>query len=51
VFLIAAAGRDAGEILAALQDRLGNDPATELKVAAGEHRRITRLRLEQLVQT
>jgi OHCU decarboxylase len=49
VFLIAAAGRDAGEILAALQDRLGNDPATELEVAAGEHRRITRLRLEQLV--
>ena len=50
VFLIAAAGRDAGEILAALEDRLGNDPATELEVAAGEHRRITRLRLEQLVE-
>jgi OHCU decarboxylase len=50
VFLIAAAGRDAGEILAALEDRLGNDPATELEVAAGEHRRITRLRLGQLVE-
>ena len=49
VFLISAAGRDAAEILAALQDRLGNDPGTELRVAAGEHRRITRLRLEQLV--
>ena len=48
VFLIAAAGRDAPEILAALQDRLGNDPGTELRVAAGEHRRITRLRLERL---
>jgi OHCU decarboxylase len=50
VFLIAAAGRSADEILAQLQARLGNDPATELRVAAGEHRRITRLRLEKLMQ-
>jgi OHCU decarboxylase len=49
VFLISAAGRDATEILAALTDRLGNDPATELRVAADEHRRITRLRLERLM--
>jgi OHCU decarboxylase len=49
VFLISAAGRDADEILAALTDRLGNDPATELRVAAEEHRRITRLRLERLM--
>jgi len=51
VFLISAAGRDAAEILDALQARLGNDPETELRVAAGEHRRITRLRLERLVAT
>jgi OHCU decarboxylase len=50
VFLISAAGRDAAEILAALTDRLANDPATELRVAATEHRRITRLRLERLMQ-
>ena len=49
VFLISAAGRDADEILAALTERLGNDPATELRVAATEHRRITRLRLEKLM--
>ena len=49
VFLISAAGRDADEILAALTERLGNDPATELRVAAGEHRRITRLRIERLM--
>lgn len=49
VFLISAAGRDAEEILAALTERLGNDPATELRVAAEEHRRITRLRLERLM--
>jgi OHCU decarboxylase len=50
VFLISAAGRDATEILAALTERLGNDPATELRVAADEHRRITRLRLERLME-
>jgi 2-oxo-4-hydroxy-4-carboxy-5-ureidoimidazoline decarboxylase len=49
VFLISAAGRDAAEILAALQERLGNDPDAELRVAADEHRRITRLRLEKLM--
>jgi 2-oxo-4-hydroxy-4-carboxy-5-ureidoimidazoline decarboxylase len=49
VFLISAAGRDASEILAALTERLGNDPDTELRVAAEEHRRITRLRLEKLM--
>ena len=51
VFLIAAAGRSAEEILAELQTRLGNDPAAELRVAAGEHRRITRLRIEKLMGT
>jgi 2-oxo-4-hydroxy-4-carboxy--5-ureidoimidazoline (OHCU) decarboxylase len=50
VFLTSAAGRDAAEVLAALTERLGNDPATELRVAADEHRRITRLRLERLME-
>jgi OHCU decarboxylase len=50
VFLISAAGRSAEEILAALTERLGNDPGTELAVAAGEHRRITRLRIERLIE-
>jgi 2-oxo-4-hydroxy-4-carboxy--5-ureidoimidazoline (OHCU) decarboxylase len=50
VFLISAAGRSAEEILAALTDRLGNDPDTELRVAAEEHRRITRLRIERLLE-
>jgi OHCU decarboxylase len=49
VFLISAAGRSAEEILAALEERLGNDPDTELRVAAEEHRRINRLRLERLL--
>ena len=49
VFLISAAGRSADEILATLTERLGNDPGTELRVAADEHRRITRLRIERLL--
>jgi hypothetical protein len=40
LFLVSAAGRDPAEILAALERRLGNDPDTELRVAADEHRRI-----------
>jgi OHCU decarboxylase len=49
VFLISAAGRTADEILAELRRRLSNDPATEVAVAADEHRKITRLRLERML--
>ena len=48
VFLISAAGRSPEEILADLRSRLGNEPAEELRVAADQHRRITRLRLASL---
>lgn len=50
VFLIAAAGRSAGEILAALEARLKNDPRTELAAGIGEQRKITRLRLQRLLE-
>jgi 2-oxo-4-hydroxy-4-carboxy-5-ureidoimidazoline decarboxylase len=49
VFLISAAGRSPDEILDNLHSRLSNDAETELRVAAEEHRRITRLRLAQLL--
>src|SRR5947208_10683476 len=49
VFLISATGRTADEMLAALRGRLTNDPATELRVAAEEQAKITRLRLGKLV--
>ncbi len=49
IFLIAAAGRSADEILASLRERMGNDAATELEVAAHEHGKITRLRLLRLL--
>jgi OHCU decarboxylase len=48
VFLIAASGREPQEILANLTRRLDNDPDDELRIAAQEHRRITRLRLDRM---
>lgn len=50
VFLICATGKGAEEMLEALEDRLDNDPETELRVAAEEQRQITRLRLAKLLQ-
>ncbi len=50
VFLIRASGRSAEELLAALRERLGNDPDTEWGAVAEELREITRLRLERLLQ-
>jgi allantoicase len=50
VFLIRAAGRSADEMLAALRERLDNDPATELQVAAEQQRQITALRLDKLLR-
>jgi 2-oxo-4-hydroxy-4-carboxy-5-ureidoimidazoline decarboxylase len=49
VFLIAASGRSAEEMLAALQQRLTNDESTERRVVADELSRITRLRLASLL--
>jgi len=49
VFLISATGKTADELLGALRGRLTNDPATELRVAAEEQAKITRLRLDKLV--
>lgn len=49
VFLIFATGKTAEEILTQLERRLRNDPATELKIAAIEQAKITRLRLHKLL--
>ncbi|MGF0117541.1 2-oxo-4-hydroxy-4-carboxy-5-ureidoimidazoline decarboxylase [Promicromonospora sp. Marseille-Q5078] len=46
VFLIRAAGRSAEDILASLEERLGNDPATERRIAGQQLREIAVLRLE-----
>ena len=49
VFLIAARGRSADEILRALRRRMTNDPVTELEEAAAEQRKITRMRLLEML--
>ena len=48
IYLVSATGKSAAEILDLLRVRLSNDPATELRVAALEQAKITRLRLEKL---
>jgi OHCU decarboxylase len=49
VFMISASGLTADDVLAALRRRLQNDPGTEADLAAGELRKITRLRLERML--
>jgi OHCU decarboxylase len=49
IFIVCATGRSSEEMLAALRARLQNDPASEIANAAGEQRRITKLRLEKLL--
>jgi len=48
VFLICASGLSAETMLGELQERLGNEPAAELRIAAGEQVKITRLRLHKI---
>ena len=48
-FIVCAAGKSATEMLAALHQRLRNDPALEIGNAAEQQRLITRLRLRRLL--
>ncbi len=50
VFLIRAKGRDAREILAELDRRLGNDERTESEEVAGQLREIAVLRLQEVLK-
>jgi len=49
IFIVCATGRSAEDMLALLRARLGNNPDHELRVAAGEQAKITRLRLLKLL--
>jgi 2-oxo-4-hydroxy-4-carboxy-5-ureidoimidazoline decarboxylase len=50
IFVVCASGKTAEEMLALCRSRLHNDLATEIRIAAGEQAKITRLRLEALVR-
>ena len=49
IFIVCATGKSAAEMLALLNKRLPNDRSAELKIAAGEQAKITKIRLEKLL--
>jgi OHCU decarboxylase len=51
IYIVCATGKSAAEMLALARQRLANDADTELRVAAEEQRRITRLRLEKMLNS
>jgi len=50
IFIVCASGKSSEEMLAIINERIGNDAETELRTAATEQSKITRLRLEKLLQ-
>ncbi len=48
IFIVCATGKTADEMLGIARERLKNDPASEMKIAASEQNKITRIRLEKL---
>jgi allantoicase len=49
-FIVCASGKSPADMLALLRERLNNEPDAELRGAAGELRKITRLRLSRLLE-
>lgn len=49
IFIVCATGKGAAEMLEILQSRLGNRYEDEVLVAAGEQKKITRIRIDKLV--
>jgi OHCU decarboxylase len=49
IYIVFATGKSAEEMLALARERLRNDPDVELRVAAEEQRKITQLRLDNLL--
>jgi 2-oxo-4-hydroxy-4-carboxy-5-ureidoimidazoline decarboxylase len=50
IFIVCATGKTAEEMLEILASRLPNDPKDEIEIAADEQNKITKLRLEKLVE-
>jgi OHCU decarboxylase len=49
IFVVCAHGKSAADMLSLLHERMHNDPAAELRIAAEEQRQITHLRLKKLL--
>jgi len=50
IFIVCATGKSAEEMLEMLKSRLTNEPAIEILVAADEQNKITKLRLQKLIE-
>ena len=48
IYIVCATGKSADEMLAIAEERIHNDPSTELRIAAEEQRKIMELRLRKL---
>lgn len=49
IYIVCATGKSSEEMLANLRERLANDAETEIRIAAREQSRITKLRLGKLI--
>ncbi len=49
IFIVCATGKSASEMLSLLKQRIDNAPENEIRIAAGEQQKITRLRLQKLL--
>ena len=50
IFIVCATGKSAEEMLGLLQARLKNNPGAEIQIAADEQSKITKLRIEKLLE-
>jgi 2-oxo-4-hydroxy-4-carboxy-5-ureidoimidazoline decarboxylase len=50
IFIVCATGKSADEMLAMLEIRLQNSPEVEIEIAADEQNKITKLRIEKLLE-
>lgn len=50
IFIVCATGKTAEEMLSLLRERMKNEPQAELRAAAEEQLKITRIRLEKLLE-
>ncbi len=50
IFIVCATGKPAEEMLEILKERLKNDPKDEIEIAADEQNKITKLRIEKLLE-
>lgn len=50
IFIVCATGKPAEEMLEILQERLKNEPKDEIEIAADEQNKITKLRIEKLLE-